>query len=557
MSSAPRHTLHPGIHWLRPAIVPAVVFITCCLDRGYQTDFWHHLARGKAIVESGTIVDVESFTCTLGGTPTRDANWLAQVLFFRLHAWGGLSLVQAVNALILAATLAIVFRLCRRSGASGLHCGAVTAFTFLGLWQTFLIRPQSLSLLLFVLLYHVLRYGSARRRLIACPLLLAVWCNLHGGFPIGLALIVAFAAAEFWQEWKRRSVSATDRGLESAAKFSFRAATVRERCSQSHAHRSLTVAAQKCGGANELNRAARRSWRHDSAVFIRSARAFLPLVLSLLATFINPYGWTIYRYVGSLTARAAERGIEEWLPPGLHQWIGVVFFGSLLLLIIAYAAVRRWPRAIEWCTFLLFLPLAFRSVRMTAWWFLVIAPILATVLSERYPESAKSSRPRGAVPALGACVLLAVLCLFSLPCLERYNPLFGPVRDAHRVEDDLHVIASTNLAGGGNQGRVLSRLEWGDYLDAALGPSRRVFMDGRIEIYPDSLWQEYESVTSGQANWQQILDDHAVDFLLLDRTYHQGLLARVERSPDWKRQTARGNAILYRRRPLSGVARGD
>ena len=37
--------------------------------------------------------------------------------------------------------------------------------------------------------------------------------------------------------------------------------------------------------------------------------------------------------------------------------------------------------------------------------------------------------------------------------------------------------------------RVFTRLEWGEYLDWAAHPKARVFMDGRIEIYPDDVWQ--------------------------------------------------------------------
>ncbi len=67
---------------------------------------------------------------------------------------------------------------------------------FLGLWQTLLIRPQSFSLLLFVLLHAVLTHADQDRRLLVIPpLMMALWANLHGGFAIGLLLIGAFAAA--------------------------------------------------------------------------------------------------------------------------------------------------------------------------------------------------------------------------------------------------------------------------------------------------------------------------------------------------------------------------
>ncbi len=358
---------------MRAILVPCVVFIACCLDRGYQTDFWYHLARGRAIVSQARIVDVDAFTCTVAGTETRDANWIAQVLFYRLYQWGGLSLVQSINALVIATALATVFRLCRRAGAGGALSTAITSFTFLGLWQTFLIRPQSFSLLLFVLLYHILKYGSAQRRLICCPLIMAAWCNLHGGFPIGLVLIFSFVCSAF--------LSGT--GFQ------------------------LVSGRQDTG------------WKPVP---------LLLLLVSLLATLINPYGWHIYQYAGAITARALSRGIEEWLPPNLHQWVGLIFFASPILLGICFAIARRRPRPIEIFLMLLFFPLACHSVRMTAWWFLAIAPIFAGLLAERscaarrMPNRDRGSRLPRLVCSLPSCASSACRRWSGLiPYLPRYE----------------------------------------------------------------------------------------------------------------------------------------
>src|SRR5207253_6754436 len=56
------------------------------------------------------------------------------------------------------------------------------------------------------------------------------------------------------------------------------------------------------------------------------------LAATCLATLVNPYGWEIYRYVGQTSRLAAARGIDEWLPPGFDQQIGVAFFVSLPVL---------------------------------------------------------------------------------------------------------------------------------------------------------------------------------------------------------------------------------
>src|SRR5262245_37024290 len=87
---------------LTPALfAPVLMFVATGVDRNYQTDFWHHLARGRAIAESGAMVDRDLFTCTVPDRPFQDANWLTQVGYYYLYRAGGLSLVQVVNSLLL------------------------------------------------------------------------------------------------------------------------------------------------------------------------------------------------------------------------------------------------------------------------------------------------------------------------------------------------------------------------------------------------------------------------------------------------------------------------
>src|SRR5947209_17119031 len=186
MPRLPRLPLPTG-RWVRALLAPALVFVAASLDRNYQTDLWHHLARGRAIVAEGRLLDADRFTFTVAGRPLQDANWAWQVLFYRLYELGGLPLVQAANAAALALAVALLVRLAWRRSGSPAAAGGVGVFVVFGLWQLLLIRPQTLSLLLFVLLSTVLEEARHRPRLLLLPpLLLALWVNLHGGFPIGL-----------------------------------------------------------------------------------------------------------------------------------------------------------------------------------------------------------------------------------------------------------------------------------------------------------------------------------------------------------------------------------
>jgi hypothetical protein len=486
--------LAPTPAWVRLALVPVLAFIALAVDRQYLLDFWHHLARGRAMIEQGQLVDRDLFTYTVAGQPFQDVNWLSQLAYYELYQAGGLALVQTVNALLVALTLLLLVALCRRKGGSSSVAVVIGVFTFFGLWQILAIRPQTFSLLLFVLLYELLdRAENDRRWLLLPPVLLALWTNLHGAFPAGLMLIGCFLLASAWRAWR-------DGNLR------------RDR---------QTLALALCQAA------------------------------SLLATLANPYGWGIYLYVGQTSSRAADRGILEWLPPRLDMLVGMAWAASLgLLVLLSALAWRRGrrPTAREVFLILCFLPLACRSVRMMAWWLIVFAPMASSWLMALLPVRPTAERTR---PSWGAGLTFALLLLaavLSVPGLEHYNPLLGFAPRQRPTEAGLEAV-HRYLAERPAGGRLFSRFEWGEYLSWACGSHCWVFMDGRIEIIPDDVWQQYLCLTFGEQDWQKILDKYRVDYLVLDANYHgEGLLAQVQRSPAWQRVLeADGGVVLFER----------
>src|SRR4051812_21577702 len=92
---APRFALFSDTT-VRALLAPAFVFIACCLDRNFQTDLWHHLARGRVMAQEGKLLDEDRFTYTVPGQPFQDVNWLCQLAFYRVYQCGGIELLQAV-----------------------------------------------------------------------------------------------------------------------------------------------------------------------------------------------------------------------------------------------------------------------------------------------------------------------------------------------------------------------------------------------------------------------------------------------------------------------------
>jgi hypothetical protein len=193
---------------------------------------------------------------------------------------------------------------------------------------------------------------------------------------------------------------------------------------------------------------------------------------------------------------------------------------------------------------------------MVAWWLMVSLPIMAAMLAPRKEAAdqgadatpAPSPQPSqdGDDPTFAAaayCSVLLGVLLLSLPWLESVSPI-AFLRDTHRDEMDLEEVVCDLPAG---DHRIFSRFEWGEYLGWRVAPHSRIFMDGRIEIYPDNVWADYLAVTTAGGGWQSILDRYDVDCLVLDNTYHENLIAEVRRSGQWCVVKEVGKAIVFER----------
>jgi hypothetical protein len=422
----------------------------------------------------------------------------------------------------------------------------VGVLAFFGLWQMLIIRPQTVSLLLFVLLYAALEASWGRRGwLVFPPVLLAVWANVHGGFPVGLILIGCYvlAAAVSTREEAPESDHVSRVGMARPSVFLRRIW-------------SSALAVQEKGAKVDSKQSGAAAPIRWSAVGRRAMPWGICLLVSVAATLANPYGWHVYQYVGLTSQTASARHIDEWLPPGLGLLAGKVWVLSLVGTLILFALPGRRPTRRELCLVCCFLPLACGSVRMVAWWLLVSTPVLAAQLAANWPraQAAEDAARQPSWVAAAACGALLAAAALSVPWFERYNPVLSLPGRGHRTESDLQAAAD-HLAAGKRGGRIFTRFAWGEYLSWSLAPRYTVFMDGRIEIFPDEVWEQYSAVTRGRGDWEEILTHYGVDCLLLDTTgYHHDLLPLVRQRPSLWRQTFRqGSLVLFeRQRQVAG-----
>lgn len=463
-------------------------------------DFWWHLKAGELVVTDG-LPTTNRFAWTLpADAPYVYATWLGEALFYQLYHLGGLGAVAlGRNLLGLAGFALVALEARRRSGSWRL---AALAVLLAGVMSTnnLIIRTQNWSWVpvgLYALLLGAYAAGQVRARaLLALPVIMALWVNLHGGFVVGLGLVGVYALGETLRRWW---------GVPGA--------------------------------------------RDTRAV----ALLWGVLLLTLLATLANPLGFGIFTYVKDLLTDPPSQGlINEWQPPTPRSLAGWFFYASILLLILALAYQRRRPTLTDVLLVLVFLWQAWNGARYVMWFGMVVMPILAQTLAA---PTAQRRLPRATAANLLVAGLLAALYLAvqppfkaSLPLPPEYRAMFVDLPGAPLTfSADTPVAATAWLRDNlPDDARLFNEMGYGSYLAWALYPQAQYFIDPRVELYPLELWQDYVAITEGH-DYNVLLDKHGVTHLMIDTVLQDNLATALAADPAWARVYQDARTEIYQR----------
>jgi hypothetical protein len=439
-------------------------------------DYFWHLKAGEIILSQRALPAGDVFSFTRAGQPWVLHEWLFEVMLFAAFALGGAFGVKLLAASLITATLGLTFCLTRRMGQSSsvafilVICGG---FVFAGGWSP---RPQLVTYLLFAVYLALLlqsKYEGARRALVLLPLLMLLWVNFHGGYVIGIALTLLFTGAEWLGWW-----------------FG--------------AERTL---------------ASRRRLVHLS--WIAAA--------TVLASLANPEFARHWLYPFQVLGMEANRSIQEWQSPDFHGLgaQGYLLLCGLFLLASLYAKPRADLTELLIPGFFLFN--GFVSVRHMPLAVLTLVPFIALALARGgaaacaacwqdsrlgrwHAGTAAGGKQLGRVAEgiLNWMLLLAIV-LGLLLC----QPLFQA--HAARRAAGLPAAAADYVIANRIAGNMFNTYADGGYLIYRFGPRRKVLIDGRVDVYGDAFFKDYNAIYFGTARWKEKFDRLAIDFAILDK----------------------------------------
>jgi hypothetical protein len=478
-----------------------------------------HIRNGQLMLRTHSITRVDPFSATMSGQTWYAWEWLYDVLVAAIHHMLGLNGVVFLTAAIMSATFVLVFRLAMRRGGS-LPITLFLLVLSLGASAVhFLARPHVLSWLFTAIWFELLdsaAYGSEpsaqfdnnnARRLFFLPLLMLLWVNLHGGFLFGFALLGAYIVG---------------------------------------------------GGIQYLTCRDRREE-------IRRWLQQLGLVsaLSLVASFINPYGYQlhlhIYRY---LSDQFLMNHVSEFLSPDFHGAAQQCFAVILLIAIAALASARRKHQPTRLLVILLAAYSGLYASRNLPVSSLLLTLIIAPLLSETVAKASGNAEMAFWLRALfsrlqnfgarmqrvklqGHIWLLLAFILGLWACAHSGRLGSTQLINAYFDDKRFPVEAAELIAERGIREPIFCPDQWGGYLIYSLYTQTKVLVDDRHDLYGDRFFKDYLKVILVQPDWRDVLDARHVDWILVQKNSSLGTI--LELTPGWKLIHADETAVLFHR----------
>jgi hypothetical protein len=246
-------------------------------------------------------------------------------------------------------------------------------------------------------------------------------------------------------------------------------------------------------------------------------RLLLVSGLSLGATILTPFGPDAWRYVLELTSNPVVRDrVTEWAPLTIRNPIGIMFFASVGAVVFALVRRAEWVTWVDLLWLATFFAVGITAVRSAAWWGFIAPVILAGILPRGRPEGSGGS----ALINSGFLLAIAASAVLLLPWWN----------DIQLVAAPQHLVVATEEATVPGA-RLMVHQTYASWFELAL-PDRPVFVDSRIELYPETVWADYEALIDGRSDWPEIVDRWQADAIVTDRSWT--LIPFLRTSPSWR-----------------------
>jgi hypothetical protein len=452
-------------------------------------DIWYHLYLGRRVLETFSVQPTDNLIVQQASFI--NIYWLFEVICQTVYSWSGPLGVSALFALLWVGIGWLWMRIVgvMRAPVLGLPLALVA---LLACSYRFDARPEIFSYLFLTLQIYWLCTWDLEAplpwsRLLCFGAIEALWCNMHGYFPLGVCLVglrVLCGALEA-------------KGLPSRNLLKLLAVTI------------------LCSIASPLGY---RTWEHVAVnwrilkVMHYSNAELLPPVGIYLKVWPVDLFWAWWALVALLAVRYLCKGKQA------------LFVALLALpgLYLAASSLRNIPLA-----------------------FLFAAPLVGTALRDaRFGREAQTQNT-AAIAAAVVSLLLSVSVVLgdfyrSIPSVSEFGVR---VSEASYPVDFGRYLAETGFAGP-----LYNQSSDGGYLEYHF-PALRLYADSRF--YDTTLNAEYYAATKDPYVFQRIINRHPFQGILLNADDNALILSTLIKSNDWQLAYADLHRAFFLKSPAS------
>jgi len=100
-------------------------------------------------------------------------------------------------------------------------------------------------------------------------------------------------------------------------------------------------------------------------------------------------------------------------------------------------------------------------------------------------------------------------------------------------------------------GNVFNSFTWGGYMLYRMWPTTRVFIDGQVDVYGETIFRDYLDVMSMNNDWETILDKYNVQWMLIPTKEPLAQTLKADQIDPWNVIYEDQTSIILRREPAA------
>lgn len=455
-----RHLMDVAILLLLPLVLSGLSMRESVIA---DPDLWWHVANARILCESHHFIHIEPYAFTVAGQRWVDPEWLSEVPFWFGYKVSGLAGIYFVAWL--GVSLNVLFLYWRgywRSRNASVTLW-VTVLGFVLMWVNAHARTILFGYLAMSAAMAILEAAERGRRRILwlLPPLFCVWINLHGIWIVGIALLVLYIGSGLF---------AVNAGIFQQDKFS-------------------------------------KEQRN---------RLLLVLIASLVALFVNPYGWRlVWNPLDMIFGQSLNiANVIEWQPLNLSWNVGKAALVAIALTVFANAIHSRSWKVYEIAFVFFAWYSAFDHARFTFLASVVTIPMLTADVARTFFPTPNTKT----IPWMNGLVAAGMVGV-----IVWYFPAQTRLQQGLVQQFPLQTIASVQPSW-----RILNEEQIGGMMDFCSKPT---FIDTRWDTFEHhGVMSDYLDVFHIQ-DPLRVLDKYGIDHALLLKK--QALTYVLERTPGW------------------------